>query len=333
MKQILIISLIIILSINSFAQDVGARVSLADASGKKYTGTIEAIYNGKYKIKYDGYDFQAWLTSNQFTVIGAANNYQNQQTTQQQNGNWQVGDKVQVKTYSMAKWENATILRVLTDRTPTMYKATLDNAAGYADATPLLAGNQVRSINAKPAINFSIKSRVDVTLDDGRPKGRATVIEIKSNGRYKVKYDGCKDYWDEDVDWSQLKTAAVVSSNDPDITAVIGKWAMFVYSYPNTVTIGNNVYREYGTGAKAPPLQINANGTYVWYDEYNKPPVKANWFTHAKIDGLTTGTESVNGIIIKDSYNIFWKIYKDRQDHIEARKMCSGETEGGSRIK
>lgn len=29
----------------------------------------------------------------------------------------------------------------------------------------------------------------------------------------------------------------------------------------------------------------------------------------------------------------YWKIYKDGPDHIEARLMCSGETEGGTKIK
>ena len=331
MKQIFICLGIMLLSFFSTAQTVGTKVSFPGTDGKTYTGVIKEINGTQYKIKYDGFDFEAWVVRSQFTIIEPDTNNNNNAPIKA--GNWQVGDKVQVKTYSMAKWENATILRVLTDRTPVMYKATLDNPAGYADATPLLAAEQIRSINAKPAINFPIKSRVDVALDDGRPKGRATVIEIKANGRYKVKYDGCKDYWDEEVDWSQLKPASVVDANNPDITAVMGKWAMFVYSYPNTVTSGNNIYRVYGTGAKAPPLLINTNGTFVWYDEFNKPPVKGSWVSHAKMEGLTMGTEAVNGIIIFDSRGNYWKIYKDGPDHIEARLMCSGETEGGTKIK
>lgn len=246
---------------------------------------------------------------------------------------WQVGDKVQVKTSAMDRWENATILRVLTDRTPTAYKATLENVGNYADATPLLRADQIRSVNAKPGITFPLNSRVDVYYDGGSPHARATVIEIKGGGRYKVRFDGCKAYWDEVVDWSQLKPATYVSPNDPDITAVFGKWAMFVYSYPNTVVKGNDLYREFGPGGKAPPLLINANGSFVWYDEFNKPPVKGTWTPHAKIEGLTMGTEAVNGIIIYDSRGNYWKVYKDRADHVEARQMCSGLTEGGTRIR
>ncbi|HTE34227.1 MAG TPA: hypothetical protein VK666_27800, partial [Chryseolinea sp.] len=95
----------------------------------------------------------------------------------------------------------------------------------------------------------------------------------------------------------------------------------------------NDVYREYGPGAKAPPLQINSNGSFVWYDEYNKPPVKGNWVTQAKIEGVKMGTETVNGILITDSRGILWKIYKDRPDHMTAQKMCSGETQGGTRLR
>lgn len=245
---------------------------------------------------------------------------------------WKVNDKVQVHTSSMEKWEDATIFLVLTDRTPSMYKAKLDNPGSYADTYPLVTVQQVRSRGIKPTNNFSVNSRVDAYYSSGGPNARATVIEDKGNGRYKVRYDGCKAYRDEEVDWSQLKPESVVSSNHPDITATFGKWAMFVYSYPNTVMRGDNAYREYGMGAKAPPLLINANGTYVWYDEFNKPPVKGNWATHAKIDGITMGTEKINGIILKDSHGIYWKIYKDSSDHIEARTMCDGLTQGGSRI-
>ena len=116
--------------------------------------------------------------------------------------NWQVGDKVQVKTSSMEKWENASILRVLADYNPIMYKATLDNPAGYADATPLLRADQIRSINARPITNFAITSRVDVYYDGGTPPARATVIEIEEGARYKVSYDGCTTVSDEEVDLS-----------------------------------------------------------------------------------------------------------------------------------
>jgi hypothetical protein len=231
-------------------------------------------------------------------------------------------------------WEAATITTVHADWNPKRYKATLDDPAGHNITTLLLTLSDIRPKNQKPGV-FHIGDHVNASYADAdmSPKGKARVIADKGNGRYKIHYDGCQDYWDEEVDWSQLKPASAVSADNADITVLFGKWAMFVYSYPNTVIQGNNILREYGTGAKAPPLQINSNGTYVWYDEYNKPPVKGNWETDAMIPGVKTSTDAYNGILLKDSYGVVWKIHKDREDHIEARKQCSGETEGGTRIK
>lgn len=327
-------SILITICLTVFSQQIGTKVSLADVSGKRYTGIITEINGSQYKVKYDGYEFSAWLTSAQFAVINSTppqpvvNNNQ-----PKKNSNWQVGDKVEAYDMYANKWSNGTISIVLTDRTPLAWRVTFDDPKGHTFEYLSLNLKDIRPRGSKSNFNLVVGSRVDAYYTSGGPKSRATIIEDKGNGRYKVKYDGCKDYWDEVVDWSQLKPESVITANDPDIAQTIGKWAMFVYSYPNTVIHGDNVYREYGTGAKAPPLQINANGTYVWYDEFNKPPVKGNWATHSKIEGLTMGTEAVNGVIIQDSRGNSWKIHKDRADHIEARLMCSGETQGGTRIK
>ena len=41
-------------------------------NGKKYSGTITDIQGGKFKIKYDDFNDETWLASNQFIVIDAA---------------------------------------------------------------------------------------------------------------------------------------------------------------------------------------------------------------------------------------------------------------------
>ena len=245
---------------------------------------------------------------------------------------WRVGDKVQVRTSSMDKWDNATIYLVLTDRTPTQYKAKMDIPGKYSDDYPLVRADQIRSINAKPTATFPMNSRVDLLYPDGGAHTRGSVIEILADGRYKVRIDGCSAKWDEVVDWNQLKPAPFIANTHPDIAALMGKWAMFTPSYPNTVIKGNDVYRQYGTGAKAPPLQINANGTFTWYNEFNKPPVTGNWVSDAKVQGLTSGVESFNGIIINDHISYF-KVYKDRPDHIICERLCWGTTDMGTRIK
>ncbi len=51
------------------AQSIGSKVSFTAADGKVYTGIVKEIQADKYKIKYDGFDFEAWLDNNQFSVI------------------------------------------------------------------------------------------------------------------------------------------------------------------------------------------------------------------------------------------------------------------------
>lgn len=48
---------------------LGSKVSFAAVDGKTYTGTITQIQGDKYKVKYDNFNFDAWLTAPQFRVI------------------------------------------------------------------------------------------------------------------------------------------------------------------------------------------------------------------------------------------------------------------------
>ncbi|MHB1177324.1 MAG: hypothetical protein ACYCZO_03240 [Daejeonella sp.] len=58
---------------------MGSKVSFAAGDGKSYTGTITQIQGEKYKIKYDGVDFEAWLLNDQFTVIKVTKQVENNQ--------------------------------------------------------------------------------------------------------------------------------------------------------------------------------------------------------------------------------------------------------------
>jgi hypothetical protein len=186
--------------------------------------------------------------------------------------------------------------------------------------------------------NLKVGDRVDVYLTGNQEgKNRGTILEINGS-QYKVHYDGCSEKADVWENFTLVHPAATISADAPEIKFLTGAWLMFTPGYPTTVVRGNNVYREYGTGAKSPPLQINGDGTYIWYFDYGKPPVKGRWMPHAKIEGARYGTETANGIIIKDPKGGEWKVYQrksttDNEDHITARTMCSGETIMGTRIK
>ena len=47
---------------------IGTKVEILATDGKTYIGTIKEVLNGKYNVHYEGYDFDAWLTAEQFKV-------------------------------------------------------------------------------------------------------------------------------------------------------------------------------------------------------------------------------------------------------------------------
>ncbi len=56
------------------AQTIGSKVSFLGTDGKTYTGTVKEIQGNRYKIKYDNYDFEAWTTAAQLTILNNESN-------------------------------------------------------------------------------------------------------------------------------------------------------------------------------------------------------------------------------------------------------------------
>lgn len=269
---------------------------------------------------------------------------------------FKMGEIVEVHSYFFnPPWHKAKILTFNTD-CPSQYRVEFIGEDAGDHGKPCVGANEVRALAAgqppaearnKPAGEnnplpgggaFKVGDRVDVYASYDKDKAqRGTIIEA-AGGRYKVHYDGCGTHFDAFIDQGDLHPAATISADALDIRFLFGRWVMFTPSYPNTTVRGDTVYREYGMGAKAPPLQINADGTYVWYDEYGKPPVSGRWTTDAKIEGAKFNTAFVNGVILKDSKGGLWKVYRwkpegDNEDRITARTMCSGQTVTGTRIR
>lgn len=282
----------------------------------------------------------------------------------QDQAQFKIGDKVEVRNMS-SEWVRATVIGIQDWRKSGegfVYRIHIDDP-NAANPEWNAFGDRIRPIgelppaqppvftpDPKPIANqpgaanaggFKVGDSVDVFYDARRGKDRGTIVEI-GNGKYKIHYDGCKSYWDAWEDRQLIHPAATISAADPEIVFLVGSWAMFTPSYPNTYVSGNTVYREYGVGAKAPPLQIKADGSYVWYFDFGKPAVRGKWRTHAKV-GEKIGKEAIsktvteNGIIIKDPSGQEWKLYKwimpGREDRITAQLMCSGETMVGSKIR
>jgi hypothetical protein len=182
----------------------------------------------------------------------------------------------------------------------------------------------------QPAGTLKAGDRVDVYLSDNTEgKNRGTIVGVEG-GRYKVHYDGCKDYWDEWVNAPRVRPAASISADAAEIKFFTGRWAMLSLAISDT--------RGYVWGSTSPGIQINGDHTYVWNQGAGKPAVKGTWVPHAKIQGARTGTEVEDGIIIKDAKGAEWKMYRrrstsDNNDHITISTMCSRETQTGTRVQ
>jgi hypothetical protein len=250
---------------------------------------------------------------------------------------YSVGQRVEAKNSFTDGWQAGTVTQV-DDERPThgnlKYLVHLDRPANDGEDDWSFFEYEVRPLQAFTP--FKVGTRVDVYYSPGNGKGRGKVIAAPDeSGRYLIHYDGCGKHFDERVDHTLVLKAKHLSRSSRAVHFLEGKWAMFTPSYPTTVVKDDGIYREYGTGAKAPPLTIKANGRYVWYYDYGHRPVRGRWKTDAKLPNAI-GTYKLDGIVIKDSHGDPWKIYKrstgDHKAHMTAQRVCSGLTEIGTKV-
>lgn len=155
MKYILIFAIATILYASSVAQTIGSKVSIVAVDGKTYSGLIKEIQGNKYKVRYEGYDFDAWLTANQFTVVNTDPPAPViQQKTANNNSKFKVGDRVEVDKAAINSWEKGTIMPFLKNDLDngSTYRVRIDGMARngmYLEGIEI-PPNRIRLINAPP---------------------------------------------------------------------------------------------------------------------------------------------------------------------------------------
>lgn len=254
---------------------------------------------------------------------------------------WKVGDKVEILNLSK-EWVPGTIIGTVDWNGTLMYRVKLDddNAPNvYFNHTPVsdirARGGQKQAANQQtddpPMQNadgaFKIGDTVDTLYDPNHGHNRGTIIET-GDRKYKVHYTGCEKTFDDWVDASLVRPPAKISADAPEITYLFGKWRL------TTAAVGYN-YMVWGS---SPGIQINADGSYLWYEDTAHPPTRGKWRTDAKVPKLNEGTQKYDGIIVKDSEGKEWKAFRWRpegatKDLIEIDRMCSGLSEVGSRFQ
>lgn len=183
---------------------------------------------------------------------------------------------------------------------------------------------QVRVYCQDSTLRYSMYERVDVYNPDGSAKGKGWIAGFPNKEKYKVHFFGCTSQNDETIDTALIKKSLATDLNDPEIKAIMGKWNVQLFDYP----------AGYNPDPKTPPLQVNEDGSYTWYDIYNKPPFITNWVTCAKVPGAVDGSpHSLNGLLIIDRYQQVYKVYIDKEDHLILQRLCSEGLKEGTRIK
>ncbi len=180
------------------------------------------------------------------------------------------------------------------------------------------------SIGQPLPLEYMMNSRVEILSKDGTPKARGTVKQVIGSGRYKVQPDGCFDAKSEIVGIAQLRPAAIIEKTDSSLLSTTGNWEVFAYEYPKDYK-----YK----GATSVPLEIKSDGTYVWYDAYNNPPIINVWLPYAKLDGAKKDSDLFNSIILMDRYEMYWKAYVDKENRLVVKRLCSETVKRGDRIQ
>jgi hypothetical protein len=270
-------------------------------------------------------------------------------TMAQDTPQWKVGDKVETLNLSQ-EWVPGTVIGIVDWRAQgrgIRYRVQLDDANApnvYFNSAPAesvrarggqpAAGPAGGPANDRPAGNnantpgrgaFKVGDLVDTYYGPNQGRDRGTVIAVQGNN-YKVRFIGCNR--DETLDWSLVLAPATISANAPEITFLFGKWSL--------TKVG--MFSGGMAWGKAEGIQINADGTYIWFQGAGKQPVRGRWVTDAKIPGKDMGTEKFDGVLIKDAMGRDWKAFRwvvksDDHDGIQVQRMCDAESVVGSRAR
>ena len=134
----------------------------------------------------------------------------------------------------------------------------------------------------------------------------AVITEVDTKkGLYKVKYDnGDLPEW---LPPRKLTGCTGQTGEAIKDDYFIGKWSMFVGPTPHYEDRGSDRYLVVGPGGKAPPLVVNADGSYVWTID-SKTQIKGRWRKMAANE-LKYGTKAPAILLIKGEDGMDWMMW------------------------
>lgn len=164
----------------------------------------------------------------------------------------------------------------------------------------------------------------------------ATILAFDAvKGSYQVKSDA-----DGLVDWVPARNlryscvgaeAAVVTQS-----YFIGRWSLFLGPTAHHEIIDSKGYLVVGSGAHVPPLQINADGSYVWVID-SRTTIRGKWRAMLQ-DELRSGTRLPAVLLVNGEGGKNWEVWRtgvnagNNRDAIAVERMDLGESYQGTRL-
>jgi hypothetical protein len=157
----------------------------------------------------------------------------------------------------------------------------------------------------------------------------ATIIDADpAKGAFQVRYDGGSTEWVTSVGLRSSCTVAAASAMTDSF--FVGKWEMFVGPAPQHQVIGGDRYIVVAAGATAPPLTINADGTYAWVVDGNTI-INGRW-RKMDVGEMKYGTaDKAPAIMLMNGYSgKDWQVTRsgvrlsDKRDQLGVERMDLG---------
>jgi len=164
-----------------------------------------------------------------------------------------------------------------------------------------------------------------------------TIVAVdEKKGTYQVKSesDGLLDWYPASKLKDFCKGAEAATVTEAYFT---GTWELFVGPTPHYEDRGSNTYLVVGSGAKAPPLVINANGSFTWRID-SKTTVTGKW-RKMESKELKYGTKAPAILLMKGESGKDWEVWSrgtnasSNRDAITVERMDMGLSYMGTRTK
>ena len=181
----------------------------------------------------------------------------------------------------------------------------------------------------------SCRVGMHVPLVSPRNVGATILAYDAVKGSYEVKSDD-----DGMIDWVPARSLrySCTGAEAAPVTQsyFVGKWSLFLGPTAHHEVIDSKGYLVVGPGAHVPPLQINADGSYIWVLD-SRTTIHGKWREMATSE-LRSGTKAPAILLLNAEGGKSWELWRtgvnagNNRDAIGVERMDLGESYAGTRL-